>query len=375
MKRLSHKQFRSLLALAAIMVLLAVSLTGCFGKDTTDPSDASGSPEPSETSGLVEATEAPTEPEPTETEPPTVMGTVNTDKLNVRTEADPSSPSVQKLAVGTRLEILEQKVVDDVTWGRTTDGWVNMKYVTLDGDLSTTTDPSGESTDPTSAPEETTGSSETSEGTTGTITAKSLNVRSGPGTKYKTTGSVKKGDKVTIYEKSGNWGRTKDGWISLKYVKLDGDVAESTTTPTTTTTENTTTGTSTSKVGIITASELNIRSTAGTDGKKAGAYEFGDQVKITEETTVDGTKWGKTSKGWISLKYVYIQGEKGDKAGTGTVTADKLNVRSGPGTDYKKITQVTSGDKLEILTQITIGKETWGYTSDGWVNMEYVKVS
>ena len=373
MKRSSHKQLSKILALAAIMVLLAMSLAGCFGKDTgsTEPSDSS---EPTS----AEATNAPTDestvPEPTETEPPTVMGTVNTDKLHVRTDADVSSPSVQKLAIGTQVEILEQKTVDDVTWGRIADGWVNMKYVTLDGD---TTEPTDAPTEPT-ATEPATGDNDSddddTDGTTGTITASSLNIRSGPGTSYKKTGTVKKGDKVTIYEKSGNWGRTKDGWVSLKYVKLDGEVSE-TTTSTDKTTTGTTTGTSTSKVGIITATELNIRSTAGTDGKKAGAYEFGDQVKITEETTVNGSKWGKTSKGWISLKYVYIQGEKGDKAGTGTVTADKLNVRSGPGTDYKKVSQVKSGDKLEILTQITIDKETWGYTSDGWVSMEYVKMS
>ena len=367
MKRSSHKQLRRLLALAAILVLLATSLTGCFGKDA-EPSDPSDGTAAATESTPVEATEAPTEPEPTETEPPTVKGTVNTDKLNVRTDADPSSPSVQKLAIGTEIEILEQKTVDDVTWGRISDGWVNMKYVTLGGE---TTDPATDPTE-TESTEPTTGDTDEddTDGTTGTITAGSLNVRSGPGTKYKTTGSVKKGDKVTIYEKSGNWGRTKDGWISLKYVKLDGEVSE-----TTDNDDTTTTGTATSKVGIITGSELNIRASAGTDGKKVGSYELGDQVKITEETTVDGSKWGKTSKGWISLKYVYIQGEKGDKAGTGTVTADKLNVRSGPGTDYKKITQVTSGDKLEILTQITIDKETWGYTSDGWVSMEYVKMS
>lgn len=360
MKRLSHKQLRGLLALAAIMVLLTMTLAGCNKKpDPTEPSDSitptsNEAPEP-----IIEATEPPA----TETTPPTVMGTVNTDKLNVRTDPDPDSPSIQKLAVDTRVEILEQKVVDDITWGKIADGWVNMKYVTVDGEESgITDDPTGiEETEPPKTDDET-------EGTTGTITASELNIRSGPGTNYKKSGTVKKGDKVVILEKSGNWGRTKDGWVSLKYVKLDGSVSESDDD------EKTTTGTATSKTVIITASELNIRSSAGTDGKKVGAYEYGDQVSITEQTTVDGSTWGKTSKGWISLKYTYIQGEKGDKAGTGTVTADKLNVRSGPGKDYKKVDQFKSGDKVEIYAQIKIGKETWGYTSDGWVSMEYIKM-
>ena len=344
------------------MVLLTMTLAGC--SKTPDPTEPSDSAAPTSTEGSDQPTIEETEPPATETEPQTLMGTVNTDKLNVRTDPDSDSPSIQKLAVGTRIEILEQQVVDDVTWGKIADGWVNMKYVTLDGaEPDATTDP----TEPeaTQAPD----TSGDSKGTTGTITASELNIRSGPGTNYKKTGTVKKGDKVVILEKSGNWGRTKDGWVSLKYVKLDGTVSESTND------EKTTTGTATSKTVIITASELNIRSSAGTDGKKVGAYEYGDQVSITEQATVDGSTWGKTSKGWISLKYTYIQGEKGDKAGTGTVTADKLNVRSGPGTDYKKVDQVKSGDKVEIYAQITIDKETWGYTTDGWVNMQYVKMN
>lgn len=53
------------------------------------------------------------------------------------------------------------------------------------------------------------------------ITAWSLNVRKGPGTKYGKTTSVKKKQVYTIVEEQNGWGKLKSGagWISLKYTK------------------------------------------------------------------------------------------------------------------------------------------------------------
>lgn len=50
-----------------------------------------------------------------------------------------------------------------------------------------------------------------------------LNVRSGPGTKYKVNTTVQKGDVYTIVEEQNHWGKLKSGagWISLAYtIKL-----------------------------------------------------------------------------------------------------------------------------------------------------------
>lgn len=53
------------------------------------------------------------------------------------------------------------------------------------------------------------------------VTANVLNVRSGPGTKYKVTTSIKKNEVYTIVEEKNGWGKLKSGagWISLKYTK------------------------------------------------------------------------------------------------------------------------------------------------------------
>ena len=46
-----------------------------------------------------------------------------------------------------------------------------------------------------------------------------VNIRSGPGISFKVLGEKKTGEKVTIYETNGNWGRIGDGrWIHMNYV-------------------------------------------------------------------------------------------------------------------------------------------------------------
>ena len=75
-----------------------------------------------------EPTEAPTEPEFPK------MGVVNTDRLNVRTEPDINCYVNYQLAVGTEVEILEIKILDAIPWGRIADGWINLRYVDVDGE-------------------------------------------------------------------------------------------------------------------------------------------------------------------------------------------------------------------------------------------------
>lgn len=54
-----------------------------------------------------------------------------------------------------------------------------------------------------------------------TVTASSLNIRSGPSTSYPVVGSIAKGGAYTIIEESNGWGKLKSGagWISLAYTE------------------------------------------------------------------------------------------------------------------------------------------------------------
>lgn len=53
------------------------------------------------------------------------------------------------------------------------------------------------------------------------VTAKTLNIRKGPGTKYSITGKIKDKGVYTIVKTSGKWGKLKSGmgWIHLSHTK------------------------------------------------------------------------------------------------------------------------------------------------------------
>ena len=60
---------------------------------------------------------------------------------------------------------------------------------------------------------------------TGVVTTSKLNVRSGPSTKYKVTGSLYRNNSVTILSSSNGWHKVrlsnnKEGWSSGKYIKI-----------------------------------------------------------------------------------------------------------------------------------------------------------
>ena len=293
------------------------------------------------------------EEEPAPTEPTTgnegtgngsdtviAKGTVTASELNIRKAAGANNDSVGKYIKGDTVEILEKKTVDGKTWGRTNKGWISLNYVKLDG--STESNNSNNETNPDAEIE--------SDGKTkvlgyGVVDLGSLNVRSGPGTKYDKVGTVSNGARYAYYQKSGNWVRIEKGWVSVSYFYLEGTTADDAVT------------------GTVT-SNLNVRTGPGTDYKSNGSYKEGDEVKILAQ--VNG--WGYTSKGWISMKYVKTAAPT-YAAGKGTVTTD-LNIRKEGNADAEKVGSYKEGDKVTI-TEV---KDGWGKTDKGWISMKYVKM-
>lgn len=124
------------------------------------------------------------------------------------------------------------------------------------------------------------------------------------------------------------------------------------------------------KKGVVVASELNIRSSASNTGERVGSYKYGDRITVLESNN----GWGRTDKGWVSLSYVYMDGDVGSNSVYGTVTASQLNVRTGPGTNYDRVKSLNLNDRVQIMEQVKIGNTAWGYTSGGWVSMEFIRV-
>ena len=290
-------------------------------------------------------TPAPTEPAATEPANTTkITGKVTSNGLNIRQEPNTTSTIVGNYQNGATITILETKN----GWGRTDKGWVSMTYVNTNGNANANNNNNNNNTE--------TNNTTTTGGTTYFVTATQLNIRDAANTAGKQVGSYNQGDKIVITETSNGWGKTDKGWVSMQYVYKNGE-----------------TGVNTAK-GIIVTDGLNIRSGPGTGYASVGNYNTNDRVNILEQITIGETTWGCTNKGWISMGYVYVDGTKGDGAGTGTITGDIVNIRSGPGTGYNSVGSMNAGDEVEILAQFEIDGTKWGCTSKGWVCMDYVGI-
>ncbi|WP_394547686.1 SH3 domain-containing protein [Priestia aryabhattai] len=187
----------------------------------------------------------------------TVTYKVTASKLNVRSGAGTNYGIIGSVVKDQTLSVVSKSG----SWykinynGRT--GYVSSDYVQSSG---TATSPA--------------------ESITYTVTASTLNVRSGAGTNYASIGSVTKGQKLSVVSKSGSWykinynGRT--GYVSSDYVQSSG-----TTTPPA---ENTT--------YTVTASTLNVRSGAGTNYASIGSVTKGQKLSVVSK-----------SGGWYKINY------------------------------------------------------------------------
>lgn len=138
-------------------------------------------------------------------------------------------------------------------------------------------------------------------------------------------------------------------------------------------------------IGIVYTTRLNIRENPGTAYGVVGAYYSGEKVEILE--TKDG--WGRTDKGWISMEYINIEKKPStqdssvgdDKEaivgngaseilGYGVATLESLNVRSGPGTGYKKIDTIKGGTRHAYFQK----EAGWVRIDAGWVSTGYFYV-
>lgn len=256
--------------------------------------------------------------------------TITADTLNVRAGAGKNTKVLGTLKKGKTATVVA-----------TSGDWYKIKYGNGYGYISKkyAKDAAATTTKPT----------ETAQTKTVTITAGSLNVRAGAGKNTKILGVLKKGKTATVVATSGDWYKIKYGngygYISKKYAK---DAAATTTKPTETTQTKTVT---------ITADSLNIRSGPGKDTKIIGVLKKGETATVIGEPT---GKWYKidcgNDYGYISNRYTK------DVTKKVTITADSLNVRSGPGKTYKSLGILKKGNTATVVA-----------TSGEWYKIDYNK--
>ena len=133
-----------------------------------------------------------------------------------------------------------------------------------------------------------------------TVTGSDVNIRTGPGTNYSKNGLAQKGQQLqlTWVQQGGQylWGQFDKGWICLDYTDYEIVLLETSPAASVVT-----------AIGeIVDTDTLRIRARPSTSSDHVGNYNRGDQVEITLQYTVNGTTWGKTDRGWISLYYVKL---------------------------------------------------------------------
>ena len=209
-------------------------------------------------------------------------GTVTADALNVRSGPSTSYSITTKLYKGDKVEILEtSNGWHKIKASNGKIGWVSGDYIKVS---------SGSTSQPSTST------------TKATVTATSLNVRSGAGTSYSVITKLSKGTVVDVLESASNgWKKVKTsngttGWVSGSY--LTTGVVEYPST------DNSTS--QTSYKATVNTDSLNMRKGAGTSYSVITKLSKGTVVDVLESAS-NGWKKIKTSNGtigWVSGSYL-----------------------------------------------------------------------
>ena len=378
-----NHSLRRFLSLALVLMMVTTLFAGCkkdIPAPDTEPSlnldlSESTTPSASEQEQPTNATEAPAINENT--------GTV-TSVLNIRSSPSTEATVIGTLHAGDKIEVSRREVVTGIDWAyiiAPESGWIVMEYVEMDIPSQQPAQPDTSTPAGSNPPEESTDSNANTTNIKAVVNANGLNIRSEASTNGKVQGAYNKGDVITILETKNGWGRTNKGWVKLEYVNTNStsvggntnkDTDQDTDKDTTTDKPEITSNGNTTVIlkGVVKVTDLNIRTEGSTNGERLGNLTYGARVEILEKSG----NWGRTKDGWICLDYIYQDGTTGSKTASGVITADELNIRSGPGKGYGSVGSYNEGDKVTILEQFTYNGTTWGCTNQGWISMDYVDV-
>ena len=220
---------------------------------------------------------------------------------------------------------------------------------------------------------------------TARVISQELTVLSAPSSTGQPIGTLNQGTIVDIIKVENvlgiDWALIREGWVAAEHLEM-GELDDNMTTSTpaeTTPGETTPAQTITESIkGIVTGDYLNIRIEPNENSDIVGGYSKGDAVTILE--TKNG--WGRTNKGWISMKFVNTSANANtqtttpENTDTTTTTQDGtayfvttgLNIRSQASINGEALGVYTEGTRV-IVTETSNG---WGKTDKGWVSMQYL---
>lgn len=201
----------------------------------------------------------------------------------------------------------------------------------------------------------------------------SLNLRKGPGTEYRSLGTVHDGDHIEVLRYGDVWSKVetddgKVGYIKNLYIE-DGDT-------------NYASGTDyfDSHYTAYTTASVNFRAGASTSTASMGTLSKGTKVTVLGENdrfylvkNSAGTQ-GFVSKTYISrTKPASSTGSSSSSAKTMTVTGSYVNMRAGGGLSYSVVKVLPRGTVVTVVTRGNYWTRVNYKGTLGWIKNTYLK--
>ena len=271
-------------------------------------------------------------------------GTITGNSVRFRSGAGTSSSIIKELDKGTQVSITGISGNWFAVSYNGKSGYVSADYVSLGGGSTPAPNPTPAPT-PTSAPTPAPSSQPTSQ-YTGKIIGTSVRMRSGAGTSYDTLGYYSNGVSMTILGSTDGWYKVsyngKTGYVSGTYMHVTPKETYSTL-----------------KDGSVNGSSVRLRM-----GPSSGDFSIvkscakGTALKISGvfgdwyEVSVGGT-YGYMSKSYVTVgstssSSTTTPSPEQSMSGVGTITANGVRMRSGPGTSYATIGYYNRGTQMNI---------------------------
>ena len=222
------------------------------------------------------------------------------------------------------------------------------------------------------------------------VTTDALNLRSGAGTDYHVKTVLSKGTTVTILDNSDvNWAKVRtadgtEGYCSKAYLDIAGSSAQEPSSPTQQPEQNESTSNTTELQAVLTGSDVNLRSGAGTGYSVIGSLYLGQRVTVINNSDANWAKIRTESgqEGYCTKEFLQISDGSGSNAGEEVsigkaIRTDYLNLRSGAGLNHNVLTVLAKGAVVDVIdnsdgtwVKVKTNDGTVGYCSKDYLQME-----
>ena len=295
-----------------------------------------------------------------------LIGTLTGDYVNLRAGAGTGHAVIGMLYLNDEVTVLDDS---DANWAkiRTKDGqegYCSKEYLHI------------------------TKKGETAQGTA--VTTDALNLRSGAGTDYHVKTVLSKGTTVTVLDNSdANWAKVRtadgtEGYCSKAYLDIAGSSAQAPSAPTQQPEQNESASNTTELQAVLTGSDVNLRSGAGTGYSVIGSLYLGQRVTVIDNSDANWAKIRTESgqEGYCTKEFLQISNGSDSNAGEEVsigkaITTDYLNLRSGAGLNHNVLTVLAKGAVVDVIdnsdgtwVKVKTNDGTVGYCSKDYLQME-----